>query len=444
MLLERNRMGTHRLTTWLGLVVVLGILICEAYHPLWRPHLQADVVVFQKRALSFMANSSWGALGRNEYQPGALWFFVLLGFLTARAATFDAFLTTTVLVNSFLIAAHVFVLSALRVTRAVASFLLLTLATGPILLYRFELVTSLLVLGAWCALQRGLFVWAAGMLGFAIAIKVYPLVLVPICVAAAVQSGGWRLAGVAIVVGVAAVATPVVAVQMWDGTFTGLIDSLKFHQLKPVGLDGLWAGVIVALQTIGGMPVRMTSGYGTHGLTSDLPLLTNRVLDAIWLLPYVFVLWLMWRSRHHHLFRTPLLPFTVLLVLVVFAKVTNPQYLWWFASLAALIGPLDVGRRLWWVMIALLCVSAGLTQLVYPVHYTEFLNWFRTGDGSAAWFAIAVFRNCLLLAVTTIAIVVLATQRKIPSGAVQNATVSEPSPTEEGAIPAERGVESGK
>jgi hypothetical protein len=201
----------------------------------------------------------------------------------------------------------------------------------------------------------------------------------------------------------------VMAFLVCDGTLTGLVRSLEFHQRKPVGLEGVWADIVMALQNVAGLPVRITPGYGVQGLTSDLPVLTNRVLNDIWLLPYGIVLWLIWRSRHQHLFRTPLLPFTILMVFVVFAKVLNPQYLWWFVSFAPLVGRQTVGGWRWLVVIVLLGITAGLSQLVYPLHYSEFLNWFRTGAGSSVWFTVTVIRNALLLIVTIAAVVALAT-----------------------------------
>jgi hypothetical protein len=233
------------------------------------------------------------------------------------------------------------------------------------------------------------------------------LVLVPVYVAAAVQHGGWRRTRAACAAGVAGTLAPVLAFLLWGGSFAGLLRSLEFHARKPVGLEGIWAGVVMALQWTIGQPIRITAGYGVQGLTSDLPVLTNRVLNDIWLLPYAIVLWLIWRGRHQHLFQTSLVPFTVLLVFVVFAKVLNPQYLWWFVSLAPLIEPQTMGRRRWWLLIVLLGVSAGLSQLVYPLHYTEFVNWFRTSQGSSVWFTVALLRNSLLLIATLIAITVL-------------------------------------
>ena len=404
-------MTTHRVTAWLGLIVVLGILIWQAYHPLWRPHLQVDVVVYQQRALSYLGSFSWDTLRTNEYQPGALWFFALLGRLAANPRAFEAFLTATILVNSLLVAGHVGLLGAFKYDRAIPVFLALALMSGPILLYRFELLVSLLVLGSWCALQRGWLTGAAAILGLAVAVKVYPVVLVPIYFAGAVQHEGWRRARGAVIVGLVAVLAPVVWFLALGGDLSGVVRSLEFHQRKPVGLEAVWADVIIAVQSGLGIPVRITPGFGVQGLTSDLPLLTNRTLNSIWLVPYGLVLWLIWRNRQHHQFRSPLLPFSALLVFVVFAKVLNPQYLWWFLSFMPLVA-LTPGGRLWWAVAAGLGLSAVLSQLVYPLHYTEFVSWFRSGNASSQWFAVIVIRNGLLLGATVVAIAAVARPRR--------------------------------
>jgi len=69
---DRLAFTAQRLTPWLGLIVVLALLISQAYASVWRPHLQVDVVTYQRRALTYLSDSSWGALTVNEYQPGAL------------------------------------------------------------------------------------------------------------------------------------------------------------------------------------------------------------------------------------------------------------------------------------------------------------------------------------------------------------------------------------
>jgi threonine/homoserine/homoserine lactone efflux protein len=104
-------------------------------------------------------------------------------------------------------------------------------------------------------------------------------------------------------------------------------------------------------------------------------------------------------------------------VFVVFAKVLNPQYLWWFLSFMPLV-VLTHNGRLWWIVAAALGLSAALTQLVYPLNYTEFVNWFRTASGSSLWFTVILIRNGLLLAATVVAISALAGPRRAPAARI--------------------------
>ena len=62
---------------FLGAVALaLWALWAQANHDGWIGHLRIDPVVYQARASAFLDSGSWAGLGTNEYQPGALWFFV--------------------------------------------------------------------------------------------------------------------------------------------------------------------------------------------------------------------------------------------------------------------------------------------------------------------------------------------------------------------------------
>ena len=64
----------------LGVAVVL--LLITANHAWWQAHIEWDSVVYHERASHFLSRDTWGGMEYNEYQPGAMWFFVLAGKLT--------------------------------------------------------------------------------------------------------------------------------------------------------------------------------------------------------------------------------------------------------------------------------------------------------------------------------------------------------------------------
>lgn len=401
-------------TQWIFLGVVLLVLVVQAYHPLWRPHLQVDVVTFQMRAVHFEQTGSWAGMAYNEYQPGALWYFVGLGALTSTPQQFDAFLTTTVLANLALIAAHFYFFKRHSHPYAPHFFLFLLLATGPILFFRFELVVSLLVLWSWQYFRQHRWGVSAGLLGLAVAIKLYPVVLLPLVVAEAARRKNWRQVMLAVPWFMLGLLGPVVLLMLFGASGESIKAGIDFHNLKPVGLEGLWGSGITLLQSWLDIPLRITPGYGVHGLTADLPLLSNKLLNQAWLLPYgIVMLATAWLFRRRG-YTDPGLAFFLLLTFVLFAKVLNPQYVWWYVVFLPLI-PLSWYSPRRWVLVLLTAgASLVLTQWVYPLHYSEFLSWFTTQDSSPTLFYLSVLRNVLLVALFALSVLGFWRARLIP------------------------------
>jgi 4-amino-4-deoxy-L-arabinose transferase-like glycosyltransferase len=95
----------------------------------------------------------------------------------------------------------------------------------------------------------------------------------------------------------------------------------------------------------------------------------------------------------------------IILIMIDVNKTLSPQYLLWLGGpLAALIGGGEDDSKpsmSWPVIWALICfVLAFLTQVVYPMRYSEIVN----GTGAHDAVAFLVVRNILLLIFTVIAI----------------------------------------
>ncbi|MEX1997423.1 MAG: glycosyltransferase family 87 protein [Candidatus Andersenbacteria bacterium] len=385
------------LVSWLLLVLVLTILVTQAYHPSWRSHLQVDVVVFQMRALHFLQQGTWANVGYNEYQPGALWFFAWLAWLTPTPFNFDAYLTVVVLVNLGLILAHGYFFSRYGHRYALLFFAILVGAMGPILFYRFELIVSLLVLIAWRFFQKKNFPLAATLLGLACAIKVYPVILLPLFMAEAVARRQMRNIIWTVEFFALGLVLPVVLFIALGGSLSETLTSVNVHQLKPVGLEGLWGTLITLGQQIAGIPLRITPSYGVHGFTPDLPGLTTGFLNNFWLLPYgVTLAYIYWRGRQRG-YSDAGLAFMLILVFVFFSKVLNPQYLWWYISFLPLVPLAWYDRGRWSLIILTACLSLVITQVIYPVRYSEFLDWFNGRGSNPATFYLSILRNVLIL-----------------------------------------------
>lgn len=379
------------------LIITVSALVWQAYHPWWRPHLQTDAVAYQIQALHFRQTGSWAGL-QQWYQPAALWFFVLISYLAWPPTHFDHFLAAVIGLNVVLIAAHFYFFARHGHRYSTLFFALILLAFGPIVLYRFELLATLLVIWSWHFWQRRQVPLAGFLLGLAVAVKVYPIVLLPLFLAESIRTKDWRHGLSLLIWVVEGIALPTAALFLFGSSLADILAGVLFHDFKPVGLEGAWGSFITLVQMALDIPIRMTPGFGVHGLTSDLPLLTNDFLNQVWLIPYslVFavVLWLFRRRGY----TDPLLALLLLFVFVLFAKVLNFHYILWYLVFLPVV-PLFWYRRWEWTLIlVLVSLSLVLSQIVYPLYFTEFLEWYYGHTEYSIFFTIAVVRNLLLVA----------------------------------------------
>lgn len=386
-----------------GLCAALLIILFCAHEPAWRDHLQADVSTFFARANHFLTHESWAGVGYNEYQPGALWFFVSIGLLTSAPGNFEAFLTATELVNLLLIAAHFCLILKHGNTQGAWLFLGLAVAAGPILLFRFELLVSLLTLLLWFAFQQKRYSQSGLLLGLATSIKLYPIVLLPLLLGALLYERKWTQVARTTMFFLIGLLTPVVLMLMLGGSMPEIFQGMRVHALKPIGLESFWGNLITIVQGFLGIPLRITPGYGVHGLSTDLPFLTTSFLNNMWMLPTgIITIVCLWMGRTRG-WADSGFAFLVLLTFVYFSKVVNPQYLWWPLVFLPLVPTSWFEKKMRGIVWSLAIMSLLLTQVVYPLRYTEFLDWFHGSVPTPRMFVVMVVRNVLLLALLILA-----------------------------------------
>jgi len=377
--------------------LILTVLAWQASQATWQAHLQVDVVTFQQRAMYFLDNFSWAGLSGNEYQPGALWFFVGVGWLVARSEVFEMYRMGVIAVNLALLAGHYWLIRKWGGKKAGVMFGWLALMVGPILLYRFELLVSGLVLIAWRLMQKQRSGAAAFWLGLATAVKVYPIVLLPVGLmelgrekkwGEMIRAGGMFGLGIWL---------PIGAWFLAGGEWESFWTALKFHGLKPVGLEGVWASLLLPWHMVTGVPLALTPGYGVHGFTPFGVEIWRRVLDWVWLPPVGLLWWRLRRKRNEEV--EWLTPFVLLAIFVFLAKVMNPQYLWWFVVFWPLVEWKESRRDEWWLIGGSLGVGLLLTQIMYPIFYTDYLNWFPEMAGVSPLLVVMESRNVMLATV---------------------------------------------
>jgi uncharacterized membrane protein len=313
-----------------------------------------------------------------EYPPGAVPLFATPSL--APGGAYDAlFKALTVVVGIATIYAVCLTLVRLGASRVwvVGSALFLALvpiALGPVSLNTYDAWPAALVAFAAAALAYRRAALALGLLGAAFALKLYPLVLLPLALVVVGRRAAPRaLAAFAAVAGLLVV--PWVAISPG-----GVWDSVDAQLGRGLHAESLGASVLLATDRLGWYDanvVRTTHGAVSRDLAGDLPQALEIVSGVLVALAVVAVL-LAFRRRGS--FGAALA--AAIAGALAFTKVVSPQYLEWLVPLVPLAGSL--------VAAALLVACLALAQAWY-FDYPEL--W---AVGGEVWLLLA--RNALLVA----------------------------------------------
>jgi Glycosyltransferase family 87 len=304
-----------------------------------------------------------------EYPPGALPVFVLPAVVTpggGYASYVAAFEWLMALCGAALAAAVAFVLVRRRASRrrlvaALALVGLAPLALGPVVVSRFDLWPAALTAAALAALVGGRYRLALGVLGVAVAAKFYPAVLVGPALVYVWRRAGRReafVAGSVLVAVVGALFLPFLVLAPH-----GLEASITGQASRPLQIESLGAGLLMAIHHLHGLEVAVQSSHGSQNLagsTADALALVQGLLQ-----PAAIVLVWLWFARGpasaERLLRAGA---AAVVVFVALGKVLSPQFLVWLLPLV----PLVRGRR-GLAAGGLLAVALVLTQLWFPYRY---------------------------------------------------------------------------
>jgi uncharacterized membrane protein len=292
-----------------------------------------------------------------EYPPGALAVVILPAAFGNYAAAFAWEMAACGLVL-------VGVVTAIR--REAAFYVALApVLAGSLILSRFDLWPALLTVAALAAFLRERHGLGWGLLGAAVAAKLWPFVLVPLALVWSYRAGRMRGALVGLAVA-AAVFVPFALVAPH-----GLWDSVRGQASRPLQIESLGASLFTAF----GHPNVITShgsqNVAGHGaIAAIFAVLQIATLVALWI---AFARGLATGER--------LLRYSAAAVcaFIAFGKVLSPQFLLWLIPLV----PLVRGRR-GYAATALLTVALVLTQVWFPRRYWDYVNAFHNADAVLA------------------------------------------------------------
>jgi hypothetical protein len=316
---------------------------------------------------------------RLEYPPAALPAFVIPSLLRSQDGDLrgyrSGFEAEMLVCGALTLAFMLSILLSLeagpvRIGAALGFAALAPLLLGSVVLSRFDLWPVALMVGALAAFVAGRDRVGSGVLGLAVAAKIFPAVLVPVAAAWIWRRSGRREALVCLAVFVAVVLACFLPflVLAPDGVW----HSVTTQTSRPLQIETLGAGVLLVAHAVGGLGITMRSGHGSQNLAGNAPdalaaiqtVLQAAALVATWI----------WFARgpasRERMIRASAV---AVCAFVAFGKVLSPQFLIWLVPLV----PLVRGTR-GLAASALLGLALVLTQLWFPFNYWDLALHFAT------------------------------------------------------------------
>ena len=335
-----------------------------------------------------------------EYPP----LFVVLLWVTRSAPDLDAFIAAFqwLMVGFSVVTALIVAFAAedgrdrTRPYRAAAMFSASVVAIGGLAANRYDMAVAAILALFLLFMLRGWWEAAGVALGLGFALKITPVVLVPILlVVAPWKRGRWALAAFAIV---AALPFAIAALSGPHG-IENLRFMLAYHLGRPLEMGAVAGTPIWFNHLPPAQPAEIVAAASSRNLGGEAARLAGSLTapaSAVGLLLAFGMVW--WKRAALRADRrlVVLASAAVLLVTLVFAKVLSPQYFVWLAPLTALV--FLERRALAWLLLA----TTAVTQAVFPVTADALLHSQPVGV-----YVLAI-RNGLAVACMVLALVHLA------------------------------------
>jgi uncharacterized membrane protein len=333
-----------------------------------------------------------------EYPPGALPVFTLPALAYAGFSFYHrAFQILMALCGVGALLAMTVALRSLgasvkRTGAALAFAALAPLVLGSVILYRYDLWPTALTVAGLAAILAGRERLGFASLGLGIAAKVFPAVVLPPALVYLWRTRGRRDA--LICLGLAAAVVALVLVPFLALAPGGLWDSVVHQTTRPLQIESLASGLLLAAHQVGGLSITMESSHGSQNLAGSLPHALGTV-STVLLVVALLAIWL--AAARGPATPERLLRYSAasLVAFVALSKVLSPQFLIWLIPIV----PLVRGRR-GLAASALLGLALLLTQLWFPIRYWDLALRFAAFP---SWAVLA--RDLVLLALLAVLLV---------------------------------------
>ena len=284
-----------------------------------------------------------------------------------------------------------------RLYSAIGFLALAPLALGTVVLSRYDLWPAALTIAALAAFAARRERVGFGILGLAVAAKIYPLVLLPLALVWIAKRRGTRelWIGLGCFAGVLALCfAPFLILSPG-----GVAHSIGTQLGRPLQLESLGASLLLAAEQLGLYNATVTSSHGSQNLAGSLPDAVASLQTAFQLVA-VGAVWAVFAARDRG--REGLLTAGAASVaaFIAFGKVLSPQFLIWLVPLVPAVA--GAGGL---AACAMLLVVLVTTQLWFPFRY-----WDVVALEPVSW--LVLVRNLLLVALYVILLVTLSRRER--------------------------------
>ncbi len=388
--------------SYASLFLVLSFLLILTTYPIYYIHLHGDINVFYNRASFFIRNLGLANLVDNEYQPGALLFFIILSPILIISNSEVLYLLVLFVANIFLVLLNAFIYSRYNKAENILIFSAVLLFTGPIIFYRFDLLVVTIVNLALLFWKKRHEFTASFLLGIGTQVKVYPLIFLPYLLILSYRKSGF----LTMIKHIAAYILGLLSFLflfnfLFKYNLANFFNSLQFHILKSVGLESPWATLITLFNffTSGSLPQTEFSN-GIMAISHKNIIGPLWLYNYIWIIPFILIhIWFFLKSKNIRPYLDIRFYMLNTLLLLIFSKVIAPQYILWFTLLIPFMNLKTLIYKKRWVInfliIILICL---LYQIIYPLNYSAWIYDFQKGNLSYL-FLINTLRNFLMIIV---------------------------------------------
>jgi uncharacterized membrane protein len=202
-----------------------------------------------------------------------------------------------------------------------------------------------------------------GLLGVATMAKLYPAILLPLALVWVARRRGGQEA----LVGLGVFLAVVVAIALPFAILSpgGLWHSVTTQLGRPLQIESLGAGLLLAAKQLGLYDATVVSTHGSQNLDGTLPDVFASVETALGVAALIAV-WVFFARGRVERDRLLVASAAAVVAFIAFGKVLSPQFLIWLIALVPLVAG-TVGITACWLLAAALVT----TQIWFPYRYWD-------------------------------------------------------------------------